>query len=135
MEKTERNDRKKALCLSDTGVIEMHGMEFKAFHGCFESEITGGNIFKVDFRGETGILKAAESDDLADTIDCRLIYDIIKREMGIRSNLLEAVAGRIVDALCREIEGFTKIEVTVAKHNPPLDGPCEWSSVTACWQI
>ena len=110
-------------------------MEFKAFHGCFEQEKTSGNIFKVDFRGETGILKAATSDELKDTVDCNVIYGIIRTEMEKRCNLLEALAGRIVDALCRGTEGFTRIEVTVSKKNPPLDGPCEWSSVTAVWQI
>ena len=122
------------MCISDTGIIELCGMEFHAFHGCLEPEKTEGNLFKVDFRGEFGILKSSMTDRLEDTIDCRLIYDIIKREMEKPSNLIENVAGRIVLAISKEIEGFSAIWVTVAKHNPPLDGICEWSKVTATWK-
>ena len=32
-----------------TGKIELEGMEFHAYHGCFEEEKTSGNLFVVDF--------------------------------------------------------------------------------------
>jgi dihydroneopterin aldolase len=40
--------------------------------------------------------KAAESDDLNDTISYADINDIIHQEMKIKSKLLEHVAGRII---------------------------------------
>ena len=85
------------LRIDSTGTIELIGMEFHSFHGCLESEKKEGNTFLVDFCGKTSIRKAAKSDNLEDTPDYSEIYRIIASEMEKPSNLLENVAGRIVD--------------------------------------
>ena len=38
--------------ISDVGIMELSGMEFHAYHGCFEKERAEGNLFVVDFRAE-----------------------------------------------------------------------------------
>ena len=38
--------------ISDIGIIELNGMEFHAYHGCFEKEREKGNLFVVDFKAE-----------------------------------------------------------------------------------
>ena len=38
--------------IEKTGIIELEGMEFHAFHGVLESEKIEGNLFLVDFKGE-----------------------------------------------------------------------------------
>ena len=121
------------LKINDLGAIELLGMEFHANHGCLEEEKTNGNTFIVDFLGHTGIRKAAKSDSLEHTIDYSRIYEIIAREMAKPSDLLEAVAGRIVDCLAREAGDFTFIQVRIAKKNPPVGGICAWSRVTASY--
>ena len=118
--------------MNDSGAIELVGMEFHSNHGCYEQEIKEGNTFVVDFYGRLPIEKAARTDNLENTADCRKIYEIISREMERRSNLLEAVAGRIVDAIERETFGFYYVQVRVSKKNPPVGGVCAWSRVTAC---
>ena len=110
------------LKMNPLGAIELTGMEFHAYHGCLESERTEGNTFD-----------AAQSDSLDKTQDYAKVYRIIQREMEKPSNLLEAVAGRIVDAIARETEDFVFIQVRVAKKNPPVGGACGWSRVTASW--
>ena len=60
------------------GIIELEGMEFHAAHGCFEQEKRDGNTFIVDFRGEVDMSAAAMSDDLGDTADYGMVYDIVK---------------------------------------------------------
>ncbi len=115
--------------ISDIGIMELSGMEFHAFHGCLEAEKTEGNLFVVDFKAEYDLGKAAESDNLEDTVDYSGIYDLVKREMEIPSNLLENVAGRIADAIAGRYE-FKSFSVKVSKRNPPVDGVCAWSSVT-----
>lgn len=110
--------------------IELTGMRFHAFHGCLAAEREKGNLFIVDFKCGYDIGKAACSDDLADTLDYGEIYDIVAREMAVPSNLLEHVAGRIVDAIRSahpEIESFS---VSVSKQNPPVAGEAGWSKVT-----
>lgn len=112
------------------GLLELEGMEFKAFHGCLERERVAGNDFIVDFRGELEMDKAAQSDELDDALNYAGIHAIIKREMDIPSDLLENVAGRIVKALEEEFPQLIKFSVRVSKRRPPVDGVMQWSRVT-----
>lgn len=123
----------------DTGIdystIELIGMEFHAFHGCLEKEKREGNLFVVNFKGElTSIDKAVDTDSLDYTVDGNKIYNVINKEMSRRCNLLETVAGHILEAVKNEFpDRFLSIELSVSKHNPPLQGKCEWSRVTVKW--
>ena len=118
------------MCISDTGIIELDGMEFHAFHGCLERERREGNTFMVDFRGELDLRKSSESDTLEDTVNYGEIYDIVKAEMETASNLLEHVAGRILSSVSSKFPEFISFTVRVSKRNPPVDGPVQWSRVT-----
>lgn len=113
--------------------IELTGMEFHAFHGCLEQERKEGNTFVVDFRGKRDGKKAAKTDDLHNTADYSKIYEIVAAQMAKPSNLLENVAGRIVDAIMEADFGFWFVQVRVSKKNPPVGGTCSWSRVTATW--
>lgn len=113
-----------------TSLMELEGMEFRAYHGCLEREKTVGNDFIVDFRGEMDISAAAESDDLHDTVNYAEIYDAIKEEMARPSELLENVAGRIVKAIEEKFPQFESFTVRVSKKRPPVDGIVQWSRVT-----
>jgi dihydroneopterin aldolase len=112
------------------GIIELEEMKFWAFHGCLETERKKGNLFLVDFKGEMDITKASECDHLEDTVNYARIYDIVKAQMEVPSDLLEHVAGRIKRAVTAEFPEFERFSVRVSKHNPPVNGPVEWSRVT-----
>ena len=112
------------------GIIELDGMEFKAYHGCLEQEKVRGNVFTVDFRGELDLSAAAESDNLADTLNYGEIYDIVADEMSIPSELLENVAGRIVKAIEAKFPELISFSVRVSKKRPPVEGVAQWSRVT-----
>ena len=118
------------MCISDIGIIELEGMRFWAFHGCLESERSKGNLFLVDFHGETDLRKAAESDELEDTVNYGEIYDAVKAEMDIPSDLLEHVAGRITKVLAAKFPQFVRFSVRVSKQMPPVGGHVQWSRVT-----
>lgn len=111
-------------------MVRLTGMEFKAFHGCLESERTEGNKFGVDIEYNYDISTAAISDDIADAVDYSQIYAIVRREMAIPSNLLENVAHRISTAVRETFPRITSGRVTVTKYNPPVGGKTESSSVT-----
>lgn len=111
-------------------MIRLDGMEFKAFHGCLESERKEGNRFRVDLEYDYDISKAAETDDLAFAVDYSAVYDTIAAEMGKQSCLLENVAARIARAVRTGFPRITSGKVTVTKFNPPLDGFTESSSVS-----
>lgn len=118
------------MCISDIGIIELEEMRFWAFHGCLESERRNGNLFLVDFRGELDMRKAAGSDNLEDTVNYGLIYDLVKEEMSVPSDLLENVAGRIVRRIAERFPEFVRFSVRVSKRRPPVEGPVQWSRVT-----
>ena len=118
------------MCISDIGIIELEEMRFWAFHGCLESERRNGNLFLVDFRGELDMRKAAESDNLEDTVNYGLVYDLVKEEMRVPSDLLENVAGRIVRRIAERFPEFVRFSVRVSKRRPPVGGPVQWSRVT-----
>ena len=116
--------------MKNLGVIELEGMEFKAYHGVLEQEKVRGNEFVVDFRGELNLCAAAESDNLNDTLNYAEIYDIVAEEMSIPSELLENVAGRILKAIEKQFPQLVSFSVRVSKKRPPVDGVAQWSRVT-----
>ena len=76
--------------MKNIGIIELEGMEFKAYHGVLEQEKVRGNEFVVDFRGELDLSAAAESDNLNDTLNYADIYEIVAYEMSIPSEFLRS---------------------------------------------
>ena len=115
------------------GIIELEGMEFHAYHGCLEKERREGNTFIVDFHAETELEKAVKTDELGKTIDYGRVYDIVAGQMAIPSNLLENVAGRILDAIRKEFDDVLFLKVRVSKKNHPVNGVCAWSRVTVMY--
>ena len=110
-------------------VIAINGMLFYAHHGCFEQERTIGTHFIVDLKMEVDTRKAEESDNIADTVNYLGVYQVVKREMGQPSHLLEHVARRIGDAVLLQFPDTKNVVVKVSKVNPPLGGQMESVSV------
>ncbi|HAQ64906.1 MAG TPA: dihydroneopterin aldolase [Bacteroidales bacterium] len=111
-------------------VISLQGMEFYAYHGCFDAEQVIGTHFTVDLMIETDVRKAAVSDDLHHTVNYLTVYQLVKAQMDQKSHLLEHVARRILHELMFQFEAINYAEVKVAKMNPPLGGKLTSVSVT-----
>jgi len=106
-----------------TNYILLEDMRFFAHHGVFEEERQAGNYFTVNLKLGTSLSAAAESDNLIDTLNYGVAYEIVKKEMAVPSKLLEHVARRIIDALFDEFgRQLASVEVRLSKHNPPLGG-------------
>ncbi len=79
--------------------IELRGLLVRGHHGVFESERAEGQDFVVDVALDVDISAAAQSDDLADTIDYgALALTIAAIVSGEPVNLLETLAERIATA-------------------------------------
>jgi dihydroneopterin aldolase len=102
--------------------IELNNMIFHAFHGIFPQERKVGNTFTVNLRIQTDLGKASLSDSPADTINYAAVFETVKHEMLIPSNLLEHAAGRIVRRIKEQFPAAGTVEIRIAKHNPPVDG-------------
>ncbi|MDZ7739175.1 MAG: dihydroneopterin aldolase [Bacteroidales bacterium] len=102
--------------------IEIENMEFYAFHGHFKEEQIVGNKFLIDLSIEADLDKASRTDKLEDTVDYQVAFRIVKQEMEKKSNLLENIAGRILDSIYARVDGVQKATVRIRKMNPPMGG-------------
>jgi dihydroneopterin aldolase len=102
------------------GLIQLEGMEFFAYHGCFKEERVIGTRFTVDAWLTVPTSEAEISDSLADTLNYQTVYALIRKEMEIHSHLLEHVAARIIKTLTDEFPEINHIKVKISKLNPSL---------------
>ncbi len=102
--------------------ITLENIQLYAYHGCLEEEALIGQNYRVDVYISTDYSEAAQTDDLTKTVDYVQVYEIVKREMAIRSKLIEHVTKRICETLVAEISRIDKCEVRLTKYNPPVNG-------------
>ena len=113
------------------GKIIIEEMEFYAFHGHYREEQIVGNRFLVDLEMEADLGAAAASDKLDDAVNYQVAYQLIQKEMRRKkSNLLENIARRILDALYAELDGIENITIRIRKMHPPMGGPIRSVGVT-----
>lgn len=106
----------------EEGIIQINNVKLYAYHGCLEEEALIGANYIVDIEIFTDYSLAAKNDDLKMTVDYCDVYQIVKREMKIRSKLIEHAAERIANALKKEIDGIDKVNVQLTKIAPPVNG-------------
>ena len=104
------------------GIIQLEGIEFYSFHGCYKEERIVGSKFIVDVIIETDCSKPAETDNIKDALNYQIVYDLIKKEMLIKSHLLENIAKRILDTLYVQFNQIEKATIKISKINPPIGG-------------
>ncbi len=107
----------------------LENIQFHAYHGVFPEENIIGNTFVVTLTVDADLQKASETDDLEDTLNYQLLYDIVKTEMQIQSKLIEHVAGRILRTIMNVFPQVNRAEVQLKKLNPPLGGQVESATV------
>ncbi len=97
-------------------------MEFHAYHGCMEHEQLLGNTFLVTISMDLNTNVAEQSDQLDDTLNYKLVYDVVKKQMNIPSKLIEHLAERLTDRLMQHFQQINFLKVKISKLNPPLGG-------------
>ncbi|MDL2223618.1 dihydroneopterin aldolase [Bacteroidales bacterium OttesenSCG-928-M11] len=110
--------------------IELKQIKFFSYHGVMEQERIIGNTYILDIELRVDITKAMESDNLEDTINYALIYELIKKEMEIPSKLLEHIAGRIIKRLKKEFPTIQNIKLRIAKQRPPIEGEIKEAAIS-----
>jgi len=109
-------------------LIRLEDICLTAYHGVLTEEREHGNTFLVTVTLQVPEPLAVQSDDIADTINYKQVYDIVCREMAVPSNLLEHVAGRIRYAL-EEVWREAEVHVQIKKKNPPVGGLVAWATI------
>ena len=110
--------------------VKVENLKIYAFHGCMEEEKVIGSDYVVDICAFCSVGKKAFGDEIEGTVDYVDLARIAKREMSIRSKLLEAVVNRIISSCFNEISVLEQISVTVSKINPPINADVASVSVS-----
>ncbi len=104
-----------------TDRIEIRDLRVTGIHGVLPEEHARAQPFSVDITAWVDMAAAQQSDDLADTVDYGALAEAAAGVVGGRSyRLLEALAGRLADALLIVDPRLEAVEVTVRKLRPPL---------------
>lgn len=104
--------------------VFIEGMRIHAFHGVDPQERAVGSDFVVTLIADFDISRAAETDDVADTVDYAALYRITRQEMAVASNLVEHVARRIAYSVHEAYPAVTAVHVKITKVNPPMGAEC-----------
>jgi dihydroneopterin aldolase len=103
-----------------TDRIELRGLTVHGRHGVFEHERRDGQEFVVDITVWFDLDRAAESDELGDTMDYgRLASRAAEIVGGSAKNLIESVAAEIAEDIMRD-ERAHAVEVTLHKPHAPI---------------
>jgi len=102
------------------GLIQIEGMEFFAYHGCYKEERVIGTRFMVDVAIEADTTEAEATDDLKKTVNYQAVYALVKAEMAVKAHLLEHVGKRIIDSIYQHHPEVRHIRVKIMKLNPAL---------------
>lgn len=113
----------------ENSYIVLREVRFHAFHGVMPQERKVGADFTVSLRVGLDLSLAVESDMVEDTLNYATLYEVVKQEMAIPSQLLEHVAGRIGRAVFSRFPQVESVDVVLTKLNPPMGADCEGASV------
>lgn len=105
--------------------IHLKGLKLYAYHGVLPQENRVGAEYSINLRLKTDFSTAAETDQLEGTINYAEVFERVKQEMKISSQLLEHVAYRIARRLLHDFPTIEEIEIELYKQNPPMGADCE----------
>ena len=110
--------------------VKVENLKIYAFHGCMDEEKVIGSDYVINMKAMCFVGEKVFNDDINQTVDYVDLARIAKREMAVRSKLLEAVIKRIIDASFKEIDSLEELCVSVSKINPPINADVKSVSVT-----
>lgn len=112
-------------------IIRVNGIKLYGYHGVLDAERDIGQYFIVDVALYVDLESASKSDDLNATINYAEVYKLVEKHVvGQPVNLIEHLAGRIIEALFDTYDKIDEIQLTLTKPHPPIDGHYDNVSVT-----
>ncbi len=110
--------------------IKIERIDIRASHGCYDLERKVGGNFTVDITLDVEDSGAVAADDVSRTVNYVEVYETVREQMAVPSNIIENAAARIIDAVYARFPQVRRVEVTVAKLAPPMGGKAANVSVT-----
>ncbi|MBP2436389.1 dihydroneopterin aldolase [Microbacterium amylolyticum] len=106
--------------MTEHSFIGLDGLTAFGRHGVFDFEREQGQDFTVDLRLAVDTVRAAYTDDIADTVHYgELAEQVVAIIEGEPVNLIETLAHRIADAVLGD-ERVAEVTVTVHKPHAPI---------------
>jgi len=97
-------------------------MVFYGYHGVYPEENKLGQKYYVDLDMSMNLSRAAQSDDVNDTVNYAEIHAVVKKIVeGPPVKLIETLTEKIASALLGTYTSIIKATVSVTKPNPPFD--------------
>ena len=100
--------------------VQLHDLEFFAFHGLYEEERIIGNKFIVNL--EVVINNFSEFLSIEDTINYVSLFELIKIKMNHPVDLLETLATQIVEEIRLLDNRINSVNISIKKINPTIKG-------------
>jgi dihydroneopterin aldolase len=109
-----------------SGTVRLVNAVFYAHHGVMEEEHRLGGRYEVDVAADLDFAAAAQTDDLAQTVNYEQVYALVE-EIVTENNfyLIEKLAYLIAGRVAEAYPHVEVVEVTVRKPNPPVGGTCD----------
>lgn len=116
--------------------IELKNCAFFARHGVFNEEETLGQRFFVDAHLTVDAGDALDKDELTGTVDYGAAFGVISDIVtGERRYLIESLALKTAQALCKEFPQITDARVSIRKPNAPVQGILDTVEVSVQWPV
>jgi 7,8-dihydroneopterin aldolase/epimerase/oxygenase len=108
--------------------IRLVNMVFYAHHGVLQEEHVLGAKYEIDAELFFDFSEAAQHDSIANTVDYGAAYSKI-REIFLkkRYSLIESAAFDLAECLLSDFALIEEVTVRIRKHNPPLNGLCDYA--------
>lgn len=98
--------------------IQLHQLQFIAYHGLYEAEKINGNQFELDVDIELNISGGITTID--QTLDYVAVYEIINSRMKLSTPLLETLAEDLVYLIKKQDVRIKSINLTIKKLAAPI---------------
>src|SRR5699024_12532128 len=86
-------------------------MQFYGYHGLFAEETKLGQRFNVSVELFVSLKKAGKSDNMEDTVNYGLVYNVVKDIVeGEPYHLIESVAEKIAEIILKEFSEVNRSE-------------------------
>lgn len=108
------------------GTVKLVNAVFYAHHGVMQEEHRIGGRYEVDVAMDLDLDDAAQTDDLAETVDYERVYQLVE-EIVTKNQfyLIEKLAYLIAHQIMAAYPGVNGVEVSVRKPNPPVGGTAD----------
>ena len=101
--------------------IQLHQLQFFAYHGVFEEERLLGNNYQVDVSISYQPNQPTITQ-LSDTIDYSSVYQLLHERMQIPTPLLETIATEFAQDILTRFPLAEQVMFSILKLHPPITG-------------